>query len=227
MSLFQDFSSPSRSSSPPATYSPASSPSIGPCDSSAPSSPSPEYQSLSPPASPGLVHPYAASTKGVRAPRIYERHERRISEHDDEISFRLDLIDPHALPSSRSHTTRTLSHPLAGSANSIWQPPEWEKKPSHSHNRTTSSASTGSTGTFDTDAIFTAPSRRFAESDYDYDAIDLSDDEQDTQSAVVRRQRLEQNAWENAINQAFDHADGIIDLGYVLSRFSIASFLLQ
>jgi hypothetical protein len=198
-----------RSLSPSAAYSPASSPSFGPCDSSPPSSPHAHDRSPSPPASPGLAHPFAASTKGVRPPRIYERHERRISDND--ISFQLDLLDPDASPARAGHATNIPVHPLAGSANAAWTPPEWEKKPSRRRVRTFSSTSMSSSGTFEPEHLFSTPSQRFPESDGDYDAINLSDDE-DAWSVRKSRRQQEQEMWDKAITTAIDKADGIIDL---------------
>ena len=62
--------------------SPASSPSLGPLDSSPPSSPNINARHLSedpesPLGSPGLAHPFAGSSKAVKKFRLYEKREQR------------------------------------------------------------------------------------------------------------------------------------------------------
>lgn len=192
------------SPSPPA-YSPASSPSFGPCDSSPPSSPAPEPLSLSPPASPGPAHPFAASTKAVRAPRLYERRVSRVE--FDNISFRADLLES---PVRDGHTTSISVHPLAGSANTAWTPPEWEKKPAQRQARTMSMASISSSDTLEPRMLF--ESGRRADSDCDNISIDLSDDEETKPVPAKARRKLEQDAWDDAISKAVDFADGVIAL---------------
>ncbi|TCD60823.1 hypothetical protein EIP91_009426 [Steccherinum ochraceum] len=82
--------------------SPASSPSFGPIDSSPPSSPSTPAVPLgtdfdSPPSSPGVVHPFAGSTKAIKRFKLYEKREGRwgaeLNDEDDGDcdSTRLDL----------------------------------------------------------------------------------------------------------------------------------------
>ncbi|THH27087.1 hypothetical protein EUX98_g7100 [Antrodiella citrinella] len=72
----------SYSSSSSIPSSSASSPSLGPVDSSPLSSPHPGPISLSddldsPPASPGVVHPFAGNTKAVKRIRLYEKSADR------------------------------------------------------------------------------------------------------------------------------------------------------
>ena len=60
---------------------------------------------FSPPASPGLSHPYAASTKAAKLPRLYEKRDD-VSFEDDDIFNLSDTVgnyDDGA--SSRTHTT--------------------------------------------------------------------------------------------------------------------------
>lgn len=211
------FSTTSPPSSP--TYSPASSPAVGPCDSSPPSSPSrdePEHPlSLSPP-SPGPAHPFAASTKGVRAPRLYERRQYR-HDLDDDISFQVEFLDrDHSPTRSHTRTTSTLAHPLAASANAAWVPPEWEKKPRR-ESRALSTTSFSSADTLEAHPrrLFAPSKQSVVGSDLDDDAINLSDDDGSAYLAPVSRRsrrELEQEMWDRAIAKAIDKANGIIDL---------------
>lgn len=72
--------------------SPASSPSFGPVDSSPPSSPNLPAVQLSsdfdsPPSSPGVIHPFAGSTKAAKPFKLYEKREGRwgaeLNDEDD------------------------------------------------------------------------------------------------------------------------------------------------
>ncbi|KIP02840.1 hypothetical protein PHLGIDRAFT_122119 [Phlebiopsis gigantea 11061_1 CR5-6] len=212
---------PSHLSPPPSpTFSSSSSPSLGPCDSSAPSSPSHEPLSLSPPASPGVTHPFAGSTKAVREPRIHEKRAARVEYGT--ISFRADLLK-HA--ETRLNDGRTAPvHPLAGSANTAWMPPDWEKKPSRTQGRTVSVASISSCDTLEPVRLFARG--RASDRGLDDDDVDLSDkdDTQSGRSMSKSRREIEEQAWENVITGAVDRADGIINLensgviGTALSR---------
>ncbi|GJE90382.1 leucine-rich repeat domain-containing protein [Phanerochaete sordida] len=166
--------------SPPPTSSPASSPSFGPCDSSPVSSPPPEPLALSPPPSPGPSHPFAASTKAVRPPRIYEKRTPRGGFELDS-SLDHDVFSLDDSPPRTRHTTSTaVPHdPLAGDANAAWTPPSWEKRAKS--DRTLSTASEGSS-----DFSSIAPARLFTSEAraipyaFDPDAVSLGDDDSET-----------------------------------------------
>lgn len=181
--------------SPSPDSSPSSSPPLGPCDSSPASSPSSRPLSLSPPASPRVTHPFAASTKGVRQPRIYEKRVSYGSSHID-----TDDSDAFGAPSSRDQP-RVIS----------WSTTARDQ--SDLHARTASTASTSSTDAWLTPARCASTSRP-ALSDPEFD-INLSDEEEDEKKLhTVWKSRTERERalWDGAIELAYQKLDGIVDL---------------
>ncbi|KAI0825577.1 hypothetical protein BC629DRAFT_1602328 [Irpex lacteus] len=184
--------------------SPESSPALEPIDSSPPSSPALQPVSLSPPVSPGPAHPYAASTKAVKQPRLYEKRDAFYSDDED------------VFGDVREH------------ASSAWSLSPRKKRVSmHSHTRALSNASTSSSITDATLGRHIAPrqllfgpprsSQRSLSTDSrdELAAIDLSDDEDTTFKRPLRPQshlEREKHIWDAAITTAVDTADGLIDL---------------
>ncbi|KZT07375.1 uncharacterized protein LAESUDRAFT_812051 [Laetiporus sulphureus 93-53] len=133
----------SRSSSP-------SSPSVLTIDSSPPSSPN-IVPLGSAPSSPGLAHPFAASTKADRPPKIYEKRSRWDEDHSQQATSikAHDHMDLGEGPSSfppRGYTyvvnerevTETSRMPqfgdlFAASAKGAWHPPRSERKLARVH----------------------------------------------------------------------------------------------
>ncbi|KAI0342979.1 hypothetical protein BDW22DRAFT_1428432 [Trametopsis cervina] len=186
--------------------SPESSPVIEPIDSSPPSSPSLVPVSLSPPVSPGPAHPFAASTKGVKPPRLYEKHEGRLE--DDRI-----LYNDHAWNTRPGKGWDASPRKNAGA--------------SYGHARTLSGTSTSSSVT---ETAFDRPTsphkllfgasyapRRSTSPDSQDELADiyLSDDERPAVRFLHRKKsRLEreQDIWDEVITKAIDSADGVIEL---------------
>ncbi|KAI0690213.1 hypothetical protein BC835DRAFT_1307995 [Cytidiella melzeri] len=195
--------------------SPESSPIIEPVDSSPPSSPSLQPISLSPPVSPGPAHPFAASTKGVKPPRLYEKRNIYISEDDsDDFASGVGSLSENYAPYAQP--------------GNIWSTsPRKKRTPNNSHVRTLSGASTSSSVTE------IAPGRPFAprqllfgvprvsqrststDSRDELSAINLTDDENPglvPDNRAHNRFGREQAIWDSAITKAVDSADGLVDL---------------
>ena len=219
--------------------SPSSSPSLGPIDSSPPSSPNLAPLGSSP-ISPGPSHPYAASTKAIKPPPLYEKRGTKrprlnsrwgaeIDSDEEDKEFYLDDASPRSSRTSGSYKTndnartRSIVDPLAGSAKREWVPPVREKK-ARIHSRTESTASTV------TDVFFAPPdagplqdafvhkpphllsSGNFEKQDTDDDVLQ----ESSSKARGTRRSGMtlaqERQWWGNAIDNAWNNADGIIDL---------------
>lgn len=208
--------------------SPVSSPSLGPSDSSPPSSPNLDPILTTPPAfkSPSLTHPYAASTKANKRPKLYERHENGGSRHSERSPNTMSSDQERVrVPShARAHSTESgspLIHPFAGSAKSTWRPPRREAK--YRRVDSTASASSDFFGGSDTGSLMSIePLNLNAISREEDDFLALTDDESNDVfsprykiNAVQNKKAREKELWDKAITKAIDDANGIVDLRYV------------
>lgn len=192
--------SPPRLTSPSLSLnsSPSSSPPLGPCDSSPASSPVSRALSLSPPASPGVADPFAASTKGVRQPRIYEKRDSYGSSYNG-----------------------TDDSDVLGVSSSRLQPrvPSWSTQDqSDQRVRTASTASNSSTDTWLTPARrASASGSAFVDPELDIDLSDEEEDEKKLPTVWKSRAERERALWDGAIELAYQKLDGIVDLQCVYS----------
>ncbi len=171
--------------------------------------------------SPGPAHPYAASTKAVKQPRLYEKRDAFYSDEEDVFGdVRGEFACSCDLPSQPDSYSEHAS--------SAWGlSPRKKRLSMHSHTRALSTASTSSSVTDSTLGRHIAPrqllfgpprtSQRSLSTDSrdELAAIDLSDDEETTFKRPLRPQShldREKHIWDAAITTAVDTADGLIDL---------------
>lgn len=224
---YHSYSNMSMSSSP--MSSPVSSPSFGPTDSSPPSSPdlSPVLTTTTPAfGSPSLSHPYAASTKANKRPKLYERHENggtRSFPRRDTVSSDLKSESAWARADSTESSTSgsSLVHPFAASAKPSWRPPRREAK--YRRVDSAASASSGVFGGSDADSmdvdplhlddlpkdvdVVHQPADEEPQSDRSKDWVPFTEAEKEHE-----KKRLERKYWDEALTKAIEDANGIIDL---------------
>ena len=213
--------------------SPPSSPLIDATDSSPPSSPD-----LAPitdsDLSPGPSHPFAASTKAVRSPHLYERQRAKRrrendwalrSDPDNDIEPKCeDNVAPHRPGGSSDCRSGTASSskivdPFSASAKGIWVPPVYEKK-ARTYSRAISDTYTAKDishfpdGTLQAAFVYNPP--QASSSTCDQEDISLSELSANSSPISLRTRTVnvstEEQQWELAINNAVAEANGFIDL---------------
>lgn len=224
--MLSDSSSPSSPSPGAADSSPLSSPSIGPVST--------------PPESPGLAHPYAGSTKGVKHPPRYEKRydtlgwgrtkstASRVGAHDHSDGegcdiFRDDQSPSHAsgstcspVSSTRKHNvyTRTSSqivHPFAASAKGGWKAARAEKSYSRTPSRS-NIPSTSTLGSSDSGKLHRQSTGSLTDVETtSVDAVPVNITHAAPAGSVAHS--FELSLWDNAITQAIDRADGNFEIG--------------
>ncbi|KAI0742065.1 hypothetical protein C8Q80DRAFT_1197769 [Daedaleopsis nitida] len=204
--------------------SPSSSPSLAPIDSSPPSSPS-LTAICTPPGSPGPKHPFAASTKSNRKPRIYERSSQKsfetfgASDLDDDAVVVLTRPDGSKLVDVTPTRPARALDPFSASAKQEWRPPMYEKKRKRVNVDEDLSSASQSSYTYGPRApsqYVSAPILRADPEDIGYlDDIDLTEDESSerrTRERSKSRAEMEHDKWDEAITGVIERHKCVIDL---------------
>ncbi|PCH44070.1 hypothetical protein WOLCODRAFT_138767 [Wolfiporia cocos MD-104 SS10] len=213
--------------SPPSS---ASSPVLGTADSSPPSSPGHEHNMISTlSSSPGVVHPYAASTKAIKPLKVYEKRRRSLGwdtsahaglgarEHHDANSgtpsqslyLDEDIFEEDSNERWMSSNSKVVD-PFAASAKARWHPPRYERKftrvESHESAWSHASSSNFSLYAFDSDSQAHGQASELVFTDFEDDA------DHSSEAPALSREEVERRVWDEQITRAIDTASGVIDI---------------